>query len=227
MRKLIFSFFILVSFFSLQSCEKDVSKIDFHVEYFGLSKGKFIEYEVTEIKHDINAAIQHDTTKYFLKTVVGDTIKDNSGRLCYTFLRYTRANNLLNWELKDIWTAITIDNRAELIEENQRIVKLVFSPQVGKSWNPNSFNAFAAEEWYYADVHQSKFLNNANFDSTLTVEQDDFFSMIDRKKKHEVYAKGVGLVHKYYKDLKIIGFDTMNVQSGSEIYYAYLNHGVE
>lgn len=218
-RKILFFPFLVLLF----SCKKDNSNPELNLDYFGLSKGAFIEYQVTEISHDIDALIQHDTIYYQLKTVIGDTFVDNQGRIANKFLRYKRMNSTYNWQLTDVWTTIIEDNRGELVEENQRIIKLVFPPSKGKDWNPNAFNNMNAEESYYAQIHKA-FMN---FDSTLFVEQDDFFSLVDRRKKHEVYAKGIGLIHKYFKDLKISGFDTLNVQFGTELYYDYLSHGVQ
>jgi hypothetical protein len=215
---LLFSFLI-----PLFSCEKDNSSPQLNLDYFGLNKGAYIEYQVTEISHDIDALIQHDTMYYQLKTLIGDTFVDNQGRIANKFLRYKRMNSTDNWQLTDVWTTIIDDNRGELVEENQRIIKLVFPPSKGKEWNPNAFNNMNVQEFYYAQIHKPYL----NFDSTLFVEQDDFLSLVDRRKKHEVYAKGIGLIHKYFKDLKITGFDTLNVQLGKELYYDYLSHGVQ
>jgi hypothetical protein len=205
------------------SCEKDNSSLSFNFDYYGLQKGAFVEYEVTEILHDVDGLVQHDTMNYLLRTIIGDTIIDNQGRIANKFLRYKRANTSENWQLIDIWTTILDDNRAELVEENQRIIKLVFPPSKGKEWNPNSFNNLGEEEYSYTSVHNPF----QDFDSTLLVEQEDFLSLVDRRKKHEIYAKGIGLVSKYYKDLKILGFDTTNVQFGKELYFTYLNHGIQ
>ncbi len=205
------------------SCEKDNSSPSLNFDYYGLQKGAFVEYEVTEILHDVDGLVQHDTMNYLLRTVIGDTILDNQGRIANKFLRYKRANPSENWQLIDIWTTILADNRAELVEENQRMIKLVFPPSKGKEWNPNSFNNLSEEEYSYSSVHKPF----QDFDSTLFVEQEDFLSLVDRRKKHEIYAKGIGLVSKYYKDLKILGFDTTNVQFGNELYYTYLSHGIQ
>ena len=221
--RFLFNLTLFIFTLILVSCEKDNPKMDLNYDYFGLEEGAFVEYQVTEILHDVDGVIQHDTINYFLKTVIGDTFVDNQGRIANKFLRYKRWNETENWQLADIWTTIVSENKAELVEENQRIIKLVFPPSKGKDWNPNAFNSLSPQEYFYANVHEPY----QNFDSTLLVEQDDFLSLVDRRKKHEVYAKGIGLVHKYYKDLKIIGFDTTNVQFGKELYYTYLNHGVQ
>ena len=83
-------------------------------------------YEVVEITHDENALVQHDTLRYQLKTLIGDTLYENSGRIANRFFRSKRPNANAPWSITDVWTTIIADNKAELVEENQRIVKLIF-----------------------------------------------------------------------------------------------------
>jgi hypothetical protein len=212
----------------LCACHKtDPELVKMDYEYYDLTPGRYVEYEVTEIIHDVDMAVPHDTFQYDLKTVIGDTFLDNQGRIAREFLRYKKLPGQTTWTLSDIWTTLIVDARAELVEENQRIIKLLFPPRSGKNWNPNSFNNDSEQDWYYASVHQPYQLNGYEFDSTLYVQQDDFFSMVDHRRKFEVYAKGIGLIHKHYRDLKIIGFDTTNIERGTELYYRYKGHGIE
>lgn len=211
----------------IASCKKQNNAPDFHYNYFDLTNGRYIEYDVMEIHHDVSASVQHDTSYFQLRTVIGDTVIDNEGRIARKFLRYTRPNASGSWVLNDVWTAIIDQNRAEIIEENQRVIKLVFAPTISKEWNPNAFNMNPEMTSYYADIHNSKTVGNLFFDSSLVVEQDDFFSLIDRKRKFEVYAKGIGMVRKYYKDLMIANFDTLNVQSGNETFYTCIGYGFQ
>jgi hypothetical protein len=211
----------------VQGCKKEQPGVDFHCDYFDLSPGRFIEYEVTEIKHDQSALVKHDTSYYQLRTVIGDTVIDNSGRMARKFLRYKRDNSSASWSLSDVWTAIIDSRRAELIEENQRMVKLVFAPTIDKVWDLNAYNAFPELECYYRDLHEPGAYNGLSFDSSLVVEQEDFFSLVDYRRKYEVYAKGVGLIHKYYKDLQIANFDTLNVLNGDELFFTITGYGFE
>jgi hypothetical protein len=215
---------ILVAF---ASCKKQDSPPQFHYDYFDLTEGRFIDYDVMEIDHDVDQSIQHDTSYYQLRTLIGDTVIDNQGRVARKFFRYTRDNSAGTWMLSDVWTALITENRAELIEENQRIIKLVFAPTLSKEWNPNAFNIYDEMTSYYRDIHDVQTVGGFLFDSALVVEQEDFFSLIDKKRKYEVYAKGVGLVHKYYKDLTIANFDTLNVQKGKELYYTCFAYGIQ
>jgi len=61
----------------------------------------------------------------------------------------------------------------------------------------------------------------------VVVEQEEFSSLVDHRRKYEVYAKGVGLIHKYYKDLEIQNFDTLNVKNGNEVFYYLTGYGFE
>ncbi|MEY4603953.1 MAG: hypothetical protein RIT43_1245 [Bacteroidota bacterium] len=209
------------------SCKKDQANYDLHYDYFGLLPGRFVEYNVVEIHHDINQSVQHDTLRYQLKTLIGDTIIDNEGRVARRFIRFKRDNSSQAWTQTDTWTAIIVDRRAELVEENQRLIKLVFAPTEDKEWNVNAFNSQNELQAYYRDIHSKVLLGGQTFDSSLVVEQEDFFSLIDYRRKYETYSKNIGLISKYFKDLKIVGFDTSNVQFGTELFYNCYAFGYE
>lgn len=215
-------FFILFAFIA---CKKQTPPPQFHYDYFDLTPGRYIDYEVMDIVHADGQAIEHDTTRYFLRTLVGDTVHDNEGRVARKFLRYKRNSLSESWVLSDIWTTIIAGNKAELIEENQRTIKLVFAPTLAKEWNPNAYNTLPEMEAYYRDIHEAQMVGNINFDSTLVVEMADEPTFISYKRKFEVYAKGVGLVHKFYKDISIVNFDTLNVTDGTESHYKCIGYG--
>ena len=209
---------------ALISCKKS-EQPNFHFEYFGLEQGRYVVYDVMEILHD-KALGKHETTYYQLKTYWGDTIIDNEGRIAREFLRYTRPDDSAPWVIKDVWTGIIDGIRAELIEENQRTVKLIFAPTLSKSWDANAYNMLGELDCYYRDIHRDTTINNSTFDSSLVVEQDDFISLIDTVRKFETYAKGVGLIHKYYKD-NHYQFGSPEVVNGVEIYYTFKSTGFE
>lgn len=218
---------LLLCLASFSACKKKQVELDMHEDYYPIEQGKFVEYEVFEMNHDILAVVQHDTNHYYLKTVIGDTIIDNEGRIARKFLRYTKDSLNGVWNIKDVWTTIVVDRRAELVEENQRMVKMVFRPTIDKTWDMNAYNSYNALECYYLNIHKSYQNQFFQFDSTVTVIQEDFSSMIDFRKKSEVYAKSVGLIAKRYKNLVISNFDSTNIKSGQEIYYNLLNYGKE
>lgn len=210
----------------LTGCKKEAATdLDPQTEYFGLKEGAFVEYDVTYMFHD-SLLQKHDTIHYQMRTVVADTEIDNSGRVVRKFYRYFRNNASAAWQVKDLWTAIIEQNRAELVEENQRTIKLVFRPVDGKKWNMNTFNNLGDVEASYSGVGTAKTINGLSFASTATVDQEDYKTLIDLRKKYEVYALGVGMIQKYYRDLKY-KFGSAKPIKGEEYFYNVTNYGVQ
>lgn len=216
--------FVFVTFFG---CNDEATPPNMHLNYFGLIPGRYVIYEVEEMYHDVDLMVQHDTIRYQLKTYIGPEHIDNIGRTAREFKRFKREDDTQPWVQSDLWTAIIDDYRAELVEENQRIIKLVFAPTSDKTWNPNAFNTFDPMTYSYSNIHKPMTIGSLSFDSTLTVDQEDFPSMIDFKKKYEVYATNIGLIKKSFKDLTIQNFDTTDVQKGTEIHYTCIGYGFE
>lgn len=223
--KFLYLFCLLVF---LSACKKNDSEISpqLHTDYFPLKKGQFVIYETTQITHDENVS-QHDTLRYWLKTIVGQLYVDNEGRAAHEFLRFVSNDLGFSWQIQDVWTAILDGNRLELVEENERVIKLLFAPTFSKEWNLNAYNSKPYQVAVYSKIHEPFTLNNNFFDSTITVKQADLFSFVDFREQSEVYAKGIGLVSKYYKNLEIDNFDTLNVQKGTELYYNCISFGFE
>jgi hypothetical protein len=209
----------------LFSCKKE-GQPNFHREYFGLETGRYVMYKVTEISHDTALLPAHDTVTYQLMTVWEAEYIDNEGRSASEFRRYKRDNASDPWMISDIWTGIHDGIRAELIEENQRIVKLVFAPTLSKEWDANAYNTFPEKSTYYANVHVDTTINGILFDSTIFVDQERFYSLIDTVRRFEVYAKHVGLINKFEKN-NIYDFGDPEPKKGNEVYYEYLEHGYQ
>ena len=221
---------ILISILALESTSCKKKKVDLpkmHTNYFGLIEGRYTIYEVQEMFHDVAVSPQHDTSFYQLKTVIGNEITDNQGRIVREFERYKRKSSTDLWVFTDLWTAVIENNKAELVEENQRVIKLVFAPTTDKKWNPNAFNMLDSLKYYYSDIHLPYNLTGLSFDSTVTVSNDKFFSLIDYKIDSYKYASNIGLIQKTYKNLTIANFDTLDVRKGSEIHYKCIGYGFE
>lgn len=225
--------FILLLLLSsyLISCKKTVDipikeGFSLDVEYFGLKKGNFIEYNVVHIVHDDEVDI-HDTLKFKFKTLVGDTFTDNQGRKASKFFRYTWNDLNDSWLIKDVWSAIIDGKNAELVEENQRVVKLTFPIKLSTPWNPSALSNNNGENYVYSAIHSPLNLNAFHFDSTITVLQNKYFTLVDYKFQTEVYARKIGMISKYYKNLRIKNFDTLQVKKGEEWFYTLTKFGQE
>ncbi len=222
-----FSFILVLTV--LFSCGKGNSNVDLnsYESYFPMDFGTYVDYEVVEIQHDINAEITNDTVFYYLRTVIGDTITDNEGRLARKFVRKKRNELSDPWVISDVWTALVNDIRVEVTEENKRKVWLILPPLNSSYWNLNAFNVDEPIFCTYDGLHENSSINNISFDSVITVEQEDVLNLVSFRRKYEQYANNVGLVKKYYKDLNIFNFDTLNIQSGTELIYKCIDFGVE
>ena len=222
-----FSFILVLTV--LFSCGKGNNNVDLnsYESYFPMDFGTYVDYEVVEIQHDINAEITNDTVFYYLRTVIGDTITDNEGRLARKFVRKKRNELSDPWVISDVWTALVNDIRVEVTEENKRKVWLILPPLNSSFWDLNAFNVDEPIFCTYDGLHEKSSINNISFDSVITVEQEDVLNLVSFRRKYEQYANNVGLVKKYYKDLNIFNFDTLNIQSGTELIYKCIDFGVE
>ena len=222
-----YSLYILLLLIVL-SCKKDeVEVFKSYANYFELTPGRYTVFNVEEMYHDEDLIIKHDTIRYQLKTVIGEEYIDNAGRVGRKYYRFQRTDTSFQWEIEDVWIALQTPTSGELIEENQRIVKLAIPITSNKTWDLNAFNSFEKKEASYENLHQSVSINGNYFDSTLKVNQTYFKSLIDYQKQYEVYSTNVGLVGKVYKDLIIDNFDTLDVQKGNELHYNLVEYGIE
>lgn len=219
-----FFMLLIISGLLLNACKKEEDPVNFHFDYFALEQGRYVIYEVLEIKHDHVAGV-HDTLRYQLKAQWGDTVIDNEGRIAREYIRSVYNTVTGSYTPKDLWTGIIDGNRAELVEENQRQIKLVFSPSKYKEWNVNAFNAQGTLNAYYTNLHEPFSINGNSFDSTVRILQDSVYNLVQYKRRYELYAKGVGLIFKRNSDLTISNFDTLVPQKGSELYLKLIGYG--
>jgi len=224
-KALIFLVVLLLVF----SCGKDESTytMNYYETYYPLETGVYVDYEVVEIQHDESAAIPHDTSFYYLRTLISDTVIDNEGRVAYKFIRLVRTDTNEIWEISDVWTTISDDHRLELTEENRRKVKLIFPPKTYTTWDANVYNSLSPMQCIYEGIHVPYTIDALNFDSTIRVEQDNVLNLVAYRRKYEIYANHVGLVKKHFKDLVISNFDTLSISSGSELMYNCIGFGIE
>lgn len=232
MRRLLIYFAFIFAVTTLFSCKREDPPIDFQTDYFGLTPKRYVIYDVTRIWHD-DAVGVHDTTYSQLKTYIGDTVIDNEGRIARKFIRSLRNNSQEDWVPTDVWTAIIDDYRAELVEENQRKIKLVFAPTEEKTWDVNAFNPLGKLEATYFDINLARVINNVGISASVGVLTTDILNQVEYRKKYEIYGKNIGLVSKYEKDFTLIidnatpGPDSLRPLKGSELFCTIRSFGIE
>ncbi|MBI2257274.1 MAG: hypothetical protein HYU67_00050 [Flavobacteriia bacterium] len=224
MKKLIY---LALFLFAIVSCKKENKEVDLHLDYFPLDEGRFWEYDVTHYRYSITDQ-NLDTINYTLKVKVGDTVIDNQGRVAHKIYRYIYDTLNNEYDLKDVWTAIINDYKAEMVEENQRMIKLVFAPTEEKEWDINAYNIWDPMNAMYENIHDSYTINGFTFEKTVKVLHEyQEANMINYINKYEIYAKGVGMVEKTYIDIEFDNFDVEKPTGGEKLFYKLTNYGVE
>lgn len=215
------SFFFLLStsyflLLTLSSCKKQIipsEDISMGKEYYPITQGHFIEYEVDSfLFDDFNKRV--DTVHYQLRDVISDTFTDNEGRLSQLVVRYKRYNDTLAWETNDTYYITQTSFHMEVIENNLRFIKLAFPVKENQRWYGNTYIPTTLnselqwlDQWYYKYEQINEYYHNGirGFDNAVVVNENDYeqgnpdtdpnnyASKIFAK---EVYAKQVGLVYR-------------------------------
>ncbi len=191
------------------SCEKTEDlTIDYKYDYYPSQKGHYVIYDVDSIIFD-EFAHSSDTFQYQKKYVVDSAFVDGSGNNAFRIVRYQRPDSTQGWALCDVWWASTPNNSLEVVEENQRFVKLLFPPKENQKWDGNKYlvDSLEASWWYWrldeweytiADLDAPATIQGMTFDSTLTVNQQSDSTLIHKVISYEQYAKHVGMIYKKF-----------------------------
>jgi len=193
---LLFSIFIV-----LPSCNEDeITPKATDYSYFPFKVGNWIEYSITDINID-KASNVYDTLRYSIKEISDSLFLDNINQPTMRIERYIKYNQQDQWEIKDVWYANLLKESAQKVEENIRLIKLVFPATLNQKWNGNAYNTNETEEYKITSIDKQETINNISFESVLTVTQKSDESLIHKYYKVEKFAKNIGLVYK--KDVNI------------------------
>jgi len=183
-----------------QACKRKTGEAtDLKQEYFPTELGKWVIYDVVDIRHDIN----HDTLNYQLKEVIADDFIDNSGRLAQRIERYIRTTESDPWTISDVWHSVRTTRSAEKVEEDVRFVKMKFPINEFKSWDGNVYNQHVKWEYFYDSLDYSGTVGVLEFDSLAFVTHRQNSNFVEYEQAYEVYAKHIGLVQKQLIDLDV------------------------
>jgi hypothetical protein len=189
---------LLLSFFS---CKKETElPLDMGLKYFPVNTGHWVVYDVDSISYnDFTGHI--DSFKFQIKEYVESVFIDNEGRETQRLVRYERPNDTTAWFIKDVWAENLTPTTAQKVEENIRLIKLIFPPKENTKWDGNLYNTNGVQNYEYKDVHKAYSLNNITFDSTVSIIQKQEYTLISEKFEKEIYAAHIGLVYKKSVDL--------------------------
>jgi len=202
---------VLLLLLLLSACGREVETFEpIAYDYSPMDSGKYIVYQVDSvIYNEYEQSI--DTNSYEIRYEYGRSETDAADELIYRLNRYERRNSSENWQLKEVFAAKNINYQHQLVEDNQRLIKLTYPIAAGGQWNGlpyirrdtsieiigGSINLYKDwDEFSYEEVGVAYDINGLSFDTTLVVLQVDKTNNIERRYSKERYAKGVGLIEK-------------------------------
>lgn len=208
-----------LTFSILLSCNKEQdTDIIYGYEYFPVDSGHYVIYDVVDIFHD-ELLLKHDTSMYQVMELIGEEDVDLEGETFRKMYRYTRPSDSSAWTLKDAWPIKKSNRSIELVEENKRKIKMVFSISYDQYWDANILNADDPENSYYDNIYEPITVGGLDYDSSVIVKQQDFQSYIEHIRAYEVYAPRIGKIQSYRSILEINNGDSTDISYGTELYY--------
>ena len=214
MTKKILPFLLLVAicFLSLFSCKKRTkSTADATLNYFPLTWGKYVTYDVDSIYYYGKSCTQYEI-KCQMKYSITDTVTYNK-KPSYLMDVYSRPYDGSDWQHINEIIITPTPTGLLYFQDRNKFVKMVFPVANGFSWPGNQYVQWQdsslayLKNWNYTymDYHLSFNTGYVNFDNTVTVLEDDEsvnYPYVDsavhayRTYAKEVYAYNVGMVYK-------------------------------
>jgi len=205
------------------SCKKETAlPVEMGYKYFPVNTGHWVIYDVDSVSYnDFTGEV--DSFQFQIKELIESVYTDNSGRESQRLERYFRQNDTSSWTIKDVWSITLTASVAERVEENIRIVKLIFPVEAFSEWDGNSYNTLGEQIYKYQDVHSAFTINGFYLDSTLSVLQKSQYTLISEDFQQEVYAANIGLIYKKYVSLE--KKPTGEITSGIDYSYTLHSYG--
>lgn len=189
---------LILTAFGLNSCsDTDEPNADTTVaglDYFPTDSG------LTRI-YQIDSAYWDDFTgttgliSYQIREVQAGIFTDLQGRPAVRIERF-RSDSLGNWIIDRVWTAVRTTQRAEVTEENNRFIKLVFPPDVESSWNGNAYNTLDEETYRFTRIGPDTAAGQTFPETVSVVQGDEQGNLIELRFGSEIYARNTGRIYR-------------------------------
>ncbi len=210
-------FALLFSFMALFGCRREVIQPDSDrgKAYYPYSSGLWWEFEVDSTFYN---DFSGDTIQvsYILREEFTTPFSAENGQQAIRVEQFRKYPGSQSWVGPRVyWTYLT-EQGAVKVEENIPYVKINYPVRQDLSWNGNRYNFQPQQIYLFSSVDAPLVINGIPFDSTATVLQKSFESLLGKEFYQEKYARNVGLIEKEIIDIK--GFidsdnipDTLNL----------------
>ena len=187
---------IILSIFLLLACDNINSNLSLSQDggkFFYPKIGQSVVYDVEDTQYELTGKFIVKT--YQLKEVNVSTFKDLEGKEALRIERYRRENNSQKWVIDSVFTAKKEIDKVLKTENNVTYVKILFPIKEGLKWNGNAYNSFGNDIYELKKVNQFFQTNGRKFDNTFTVIQQNDSTLVDLKKRIEIYAENIGMIY--------------------------------
>lgn len=192
----------------LGACKKgeEVPEPDLGYDYFPTAIGTWVEYQVDSLWRDDLSNVL-DSVSYRMREKIVDHFTDLEGRPCQKIHRFVLDENG-QWVVRDVWAATSDAYAAEKTEENYRRLKLSFPVRASRRWDINIYGTGATGDTdrndellvSYSQVDVPWSTDSLSFPKTVLVKNTVAPNFIETRRFEERYAKGVGMVQKYWEE---------------------------
>jgi hypothetical protein len=200
---------------SLVSCKKsETLQAKNATDYYPMTVGKYITYKLDSSIY-IGYTVTPITRSYYVRDVVDAKITDNLNRPAYRIARYIKDSLAQTaWRNSNTFMVVPVDGAFEYVENNLRYRRLQNPVKDGFSWLGNSYIESSGQystlsylfrwEYQYEKIDQPFTAFTTTVPNTITIKQADDVDGVEanpngysgRDYSVEVFAKGLGLVHK-------------------------------
>jgi hypothetical protein len=147
---LILLFFILFTG-SCKRSEKDEVFHDPGYAYFPVNPGHEVIYDVDSVIYDdFNDTVV--TYTYQLKELIAGYFVSANGQGSQRIEWYYRDQDTSEWSFQHAGSSTRTLYTAELVKDNERIIKMVFPVQPSKSWNGYAYTSQTGKPAYFTAI---------------------------------------------------------------------------
>lgn len=162
-------------------------------KFFYPKLGQSVVYDVEDTQYELTGKF---TVKiYQLKEINSSIFKDLDGKEALRIERYRRENESQKWIIDSIFIAKKELDKALKTENNVTYVKISFPMKEGLKWNGNAYNSLGNDTYEMKKVNQIFQTNGQKFDNSVTIIQQNDSTLVDLKRRIEVYSEGIGLIY--------------------------------
>lgn len=242
MRKALLLLVVLSAF--VAGCEskyKDPDPQAMGYDYYPLEIGQYRVYNVEETFYfgEIPSRLN-----YQLRERVDTSFIDQTGQEVYKIVRSKRPDANAAWLDDSVMTVVKTSTMVLLTKDNTKYVKLVFPVKNGLEFVGDLYNSWQVaggsvnkirnnkEVYTFESVGESYLLNDQNYPVTAKVLQNFRSLGTIHDDRFEVYAEGIGLVHRVsdrlnYEDCQggVGCVDGFKIKNGHEREEILIEHG--